>query len=126
MPFLAARKDAGGRGGARFVPRGSAPAAGSESDTPMPPVGGTSELDRPRPPSDVQAALYVLGRRPNRPERYRLGLGRADLTGAQLIGANLYGANLSRANLTRADLVRADPTDTNLMDAVLPKGFTRR
>jgi len=67
---------------------------------PFPPV---------RPATDVQAALTILGRLPDRP-----GLPRADLTGAILAGARLGGANLAGARLVDVDL-----TDARLAGAVL-------
>jgi hypothetical protein len=51
------------------------------------------------PPTDVQAAVTVLGRLPK-----RSGVSRGDLTGAELAGAQLYGANLSGARLYGANL----------------------
>lgn len=79
----------------------------------------------PRPqPTDVQAALTVLGRRPPRREPHRLNLTRtalqdANLSGARLQDANLYGANLQGANLTAVDLRGADLTRAWLGDAEL-------
>jgi uncharacterized protein YjbI with pentapeptide repeats len=90
------------------------------------------------PTIDIQAALTVIGRRPN-------GSGRIDLSGANIPNANLFGAqllqsailrgaNLSRAllrqsylhgadlmkaNLSQADLRRADLTGANLERADL-------
>jgi hypothetical protein len=103
-------------------------------------VDETGEL--PWPANDVQAALVVLGRRPERPERYRISLvgasldrvdlsgGRfaravfdlASLRGALLVGANLDGALLRQAHLTWADLseaslVRADLSGARLDNA---------
>ena len=56
----------------------------------------------PRPATDVQAALTVLGRLPQRPN-----VSRGDLTGAQVAGAQLGGADLSSAQLGRANLTGA-------------------
>jgi hypothetical protein len=53
-------------------------------------------------PTDVQAAITVLGRLPQ-----RLGMSRGDLSGALLCGANLYKADLSRAQLYDIDLTSA-------------------
>lgn len=71
------------------VPR-TAPAAGDEL---------------PTPPTDVQAAATVLGRRDRRHERpdYKL-----DLRGVDLRNASLSEAHLERANLTGAHLERAN------------------
>jgi hypothetical protein len=68
----------------------------------------------PRPPTDIQAALTVLGRLPQ-----RLEVPRADLLGAQLSGAQLEEANLSGARLRRANLSGADLTMANLSGADL-------
>ena len=62
-------------------------------------------------PTDIQAALTVVGRRSANPsdliDLSRANLIRANLNGADLTGANLNGADLSRANLIRANLSRA-------------------
>jgi len=86
------------------------------------------------PPSDVQAALTALVRRPKRPERRSVSLvatslARADLSHANLAGADLTGADLARANLRNADLSHAileraslagaDLTDSDLTRADL-------
>ena len=63
---------------------------------------------RLRPTTDVQAALTVLGRLPQRPDVSRGNLFGALLAGALLGGANLSGAELSRADLTGAGLKGAD------------------
>jgi hypothetical protein len=68
----------------------------------------------PRPATDVQAALSVLGRLPQRPK-----VSRGDLTGAQIVGARLDGANLSGAALNRANLSGAALDDANLSGAAL-------
>jgi Pentapeptide repeats (8 copies) len=70
--------------------------------------------DDPRPAADVQAALTVLGRLPNRP-----GVSRGDLSNAQLAGAHLDGADLSGARLSGVNLSNAWLGDTNLSDAFL-------
>jgi hypothetical protein len=67
------------------------------------------------PAADVQAALTVLGRRPNPGDRRT----RINLAGANLSGANLVGANLDHANLIRAYLVGATLTDAHLTGANL-------
>jgi hypothetical protein len=99
--------------------------------------------------TDIQAAVTVLGRLPQRPgvsrgdlsgallagaqlrgtnlsgaELYKADLSRAQLLGADLSGADLYGADLSdaellQANLSRADLARADLSDAELYRADL-------
>jgi len=72
-----------------------------------------------RPTTDVQGALSVLGRLPQRPD-----VSRGDLTDAEVAGANLDFANLTRAllsgvNLTGAVLIRADLTGALLIRADL-------
>jgi uncharacterized protein YjbI with pentapeptide repeats len=73
------------------------------------PVGGRTaeQKDLERPPTDVQTALTVLARRPDRIERQPLDLSRTHLGLAELIGVTLTGADLTGANLTRADLTEA-------------------
>jgi Pentapeptide repeats (8 copies) len=80
----------------------------------------------PRPATDVQAALSVLGRLPQQPDVSRGDLSGAQLAGAQLLGANLsgaglYGANLSGAELSEADLSDAELSEADLSDAELTK-----
>lgn len=100
---------------AAFV-RECTPAAASGPDLD---AGGHPE-QHPRPATDLQAAVTVLGRRPaGRTERGRVNLTRAnlagaDLTGAALAGAGLAGANLFHANLAGADLGGADLTLADL------------
>ena len=68
-------------------------------------------VSRPTTRPDVQAALYVVGRREVTHDRERLSLRRA-----VLIRANLHGANLTHTNLTYANLTDTNLTDTNLTD----------
>ncbi|MGW6058969.1 pentapeptide repeat-containing protein [Streptomyces sp. NPDC055189] len=87
------------------------------------------DLDIPWPPDDVQAALTVLGRRPDRREHQVLDLSftnlrRVDLSGAYLRNANLTctelgGADLRRAVLTFAKLGAVDFTGSRLKNADL-------
>lgn len=81
---------------------------------------GTAEL---RPiPIDMQAALTILGRLPDREDiedARRADLTGVDLTGALLVGANLARASLDRVNLTGARLVGATLTGATLVDANL-------
>ena len=77
-------------------------------------------------PTDVQAAITVLGRLPLRPGVPRGDLSNALLAGAQLTGANLSGAQLTSANLSgavldKANLSRAVLDKANLSGAVLDK-----
>jgi hypothetical protein len=56
---------------------------------------------------DVQAAMTVLGRRPDRVEDFVLDLRNVDLSGAELRGADLRRADMRGANLTDAVLIDA-------------------
>ncbi|MEU5554103.1 pentapeptide repeat-containing protein [Micromonospora sp. NPDC047793] len=86
-------------------------------------------------PSDVQAALTVLGRRPRRPEQYGVDLRNSDLTGADLSGTYfpnllieysfLSGANLSEAELTGLVANNADLEGVNLRKARLKNAQLR-
>jgi uncharacterized protein YjbI with pentapeptide repeats len=69
---------------------------------------------QPRPATDVQAALTVLGRLPQRSD-----VSRGDLSGAWLVGAQLANANLSGAKLDGADLSGAQLANANLSGAKL-------
>ncbi|HTJ66688.1 MAG TPA: pentapeptide repeat-containing protein [Actinospica sp.] len=94
--------------------------------------------------NDVQAAMTVLARRPERDEPFPVDLRRtslvglelplyarlagvllaeADLTRARLDGATLTGADLRRATLTRADLGGATLTEANFHQATLNRAF---
>jgi hypothetical protein len=71
-------------------------------------------------PADVTAALEVLGRRADRPERRpldlrRIQVNRAHLEGAKLRGAILNGAVLRQSYLQRADLYGAILSDADLV-----------
>ncbi|WP_190086801.1 pentapeptide repeat-containing protein [Streptomyces longisporoflavus] len=80
---------------------------------------------------DAQAALTVLGRRPDRPEHRRINLRGADLRHANLVGSRLpmadfNSADLSQANadgatLDRADFARARLVHAQLRDASLQR-----
>jgi uncharacterized protein YjbI with pentapeptide repeats len=69
-----------------------------------------------KPTTDVQAALTVLGRLPQ-----RSGVSRGDLAHAFLVGALLRGANLSGARLGWANLSDAHLDEADLSGAVLFK-----
>jgi hypothetical protein len=78
----------------------------------------------PKIPTDIQAALTVIGRRDieKDPENQKLDLSRVNIAGAnlreaQLQGANLYQANLRGTDLTKAQLRGADLGNTNLQQA---------
>jgi hypothetical protein len=66
-------------------------------------------------PTDIQAALTVIGRRSG-------GLGIVDLTNTSIINAHLTNANLSGAGLFGTDLRGAFLTDANLSGAILTPG----
>ncbi|QMU18523.1 pentapeptide repeat-containing protein [Streptomyces pristinaespiralis] len=65
---------------------------------------------------EIQAALTVLGRRPERSEAARLDLRRTNLR-----GADLSHARLERARLAGCDLSQADLREINLDNAWLPR-----
>ncbi|MFI8178023.1 pentapeptide repeat-containing protein [Streptomyces microflavus] len=88
-------------------------------------------LDRSRlPRDDVQAALTVLGRRPERDEaqlvdlRYA-GLARCDLRKARLRNADLWGTDLREADLRGSDLRGARLCDADLTGALLHRADLR-
>lgn len=78
---------------------------------------------KPTPSTDVQAALTVLGRRPDRFELNSLDLHDADLRGSNLEGARLDGAHLRGAQLQGADLRFARMVGSNLIDAQLQEAW---
>jgi uncharacterized protein YjbI with pentapeptide repeats len=118
-------------------------------DTPLPDTasegsraggGSPGPVRQERPQADVQAAMTVLARRPQRPEPFeldlrrtllarlelppgarlaRVNLAQADLTGAALYGATLRGATLYRATLTGANLEEANLEGVMLSEANL-------
>jgi pentapeptide repeat protein len=69
--------------------------------------------------TDVQAALTVLGRRPDPIHHHNIDLTYADIADAYLGGADLVGANLGVANLTHAYLAGANLAGANLVGANL-------
>ncbi len=82
----------------------------------MPATPPTPELlpTAPKPPTDIQAALTVIGRR-------SAGYGVVDLTEANIPGAYLFGANLRDAILRDAKLLGgANLSYANLLGADLP------
>jgi uncharacterized protein YjbI with pentapeptide repeats len=90
--------------------------------------GTRTETGDGPPPTDIQAALTVIGRRaaigtgtPNLANSHipKVDLGGASLTSANLRGADLRGANLTRANLSGADLSGADLSGASLLLANL-------
>jgi hypothetical protein len=87
--------------------------------SPDPDAAGKPE-QYPRPATDAQAAVTVLGRRPaGRTERGPVDLTRAYLADADLTGANLTGANLANATLDGAYLGGANLFSADLAGAYL-------
>src|ERR1700722_4323258 len=93
------------------------------STPPMPVLSLTIQ----RLPTDIQAALTVIGRRSPGPGAVDLteanipgaDLNEANLTGATLTGANLSAAHLINANLSDADLSHANLSDPNSINVNL-------
>ncbi|GAA0592643.1 pentapeptide repeat-containing protein [Streptomyces crystallinus] len=96
------------------------------------PVRPDAELSaRALPEESVQAALTVLGRRPQVAEPFRIDLRRTDLRGADLQNARLErvrlgGAHLENANLTGAHLEEGWLRDTVLTGAWLTHAHLER
>jgi uncharacterized protein YjbI with pentapeptide repeats len=86
------------------------------ADMSQPEVGSDK---KPKPATDVQAAVTMLGRLPRRPDVSRGDLSEAHLAGAELKEANLTDADLNGADLTDADLDRATLTNAELNRAHL-------
>ncbi|MFE7903041.1 pentapeptide repeat-containing protein [Streptomyces sp. NPDC057424] len=81
----------------------------SAPEIPVAPDGSSPNEARSSPEEDVQAALAVLGRRPECiEEEARLNLSRTNLRGADLLEARLAGANLADSSLEGASLFGAD------------------
>jgi uncharacterized protein YjbI with pentapeptide repeats len=75
---------------------------------------------RSRPPTDVEAAVTVLGRRPpGRQERARIDLSETNLVGVDLTDANLATASLRGVDFTDANLLGADLSNADLDYALL-------
>jgi uncharacterized protein YjbI with pentapeptide repeats len=86
---------------------------------PTPPAPGSPTQG---PPTDIQAALTVIGRRSAGEGAVNLtkaNIAGATLDGATLAGADLIGADLTRANLSFANLAGADLNGANLVGADL-------
>jgi uncharacterized protein YjbI with pentapeptide repeats len=81
-----------------------------------------AEAPPPTPPTDVQAAMSVLGRRSRGRSEAQLNVARTDLRGLVLRGdpVNLEGANLEGANLEGAVLRTANLQGAELAHAWLP------
>ncbi|WP_328753062.1 pentapeptide repeat-containing protein [Streptomyces sp. NBC_00285] len=83
-----------------------------------------------RPTEYVQAALTVLGRRPQREEPFRIdlrfiNLRGADLKAVRLERVRLAGANLEKADLTEAHLEEAWMQETRLEGAWLNRAHLK-
>jgi uncharacterized protein YjbI with pentapeptide repeats len=89
----------------------------------------TSPSPRPSPPTDVQAAVTVLGRLPRRKDVSRGDLARAHLEGANLEahleGANLYNAHLEGAKMAWAKGVIQEQLDEAIINdwTAIPHGL---
>jgi membrane protein implicated in regulation of membrane protease activity len=110
-----------------FLQRDGEPGAERQADAEQP-------ARRPKPTTDVRAALIVLGRLPSLPYRRRADLSNAHLVGADLRWVTLDDfwlrwANLEEANLELASLWGADLSGANLWgakcdaDTLWPDGF---
>jgi uncharacterized protein YjbI with pentapeptide repeats len=97
-------------------PRGPGTPGTPESEQEGDENAEVSPLTVPRPSTDVQGALTVLGRRELAHEDRRP---RLDLSSTHLTGANLRSADLSRALLIGADLRGAVLTRAVLAEALL-------
>ncbi|MFG2524581.1 pentapeptide repeat-containing protein [Streptomyces sp. NPDC048527] len=64
----------------------------------------TDAGERRRPGDVVQAAIHVLGRRPDRPEAFRINLRGVDLRGAVLTGCRLDRVDFTGARFEGAEL----------------------
>ncbi|WP_306368602.1 pentapeptide repeat-containing protein [Nocardiopsis sp. CC223A] len=73
------------------------------------------------PSTDVQAALTVVARRPDRPENDLV----IDLSGLHLEGAQLSQARLARADLRKSYLLNADLSGADLSQANLSRAVLR-
>jgi Pentapeptide repeats (8 copies) len=80
---------------------------------------------KPKPTTDVRAAVSVLGRLPSRLNVPGVDLSRVDFAGAALSGANLSGFRLTGADLEGADLEGADLEGADLRWAKLPRAYMR-
>ncbi|WP_329334204.1 pentapeptide repeat-containing protein [Streptomyces sp. NBC_00663] len=73
-----------------------------------------SEREQASMHEHVQAALTVLGRRPERRESFAINLRHTDLRGAQLASADLRSVNLQGSFLEYAELKNADLLEANM------------
>jgi Pentapeptide repeats (8 copies) len=95
-----------------FLQRDNGTSADRQSDAEQP-------SRRPKPTSDVRAALTVLGRLPSLQDVSRADLSTADFAGANLSRMNLSGFRFTNANLLGAKLKEADLPGANLQGANL-------
>jgi uncharacterized protein YjbI with pentapeptide repeats len=103
---------------AAFVREHSPYRPSSEDEDPDPEIAPGS------PPTDVLAAVTVLGRRPQgREERGEVNLQFTYLAYANLERLNLSGVNLANAFLAGASLVQADLTGAIMIDADLSNAY---
>ncbi|MEJ5330691.1 MAG: pentapeptide repeat-containing protein [Desulfobaccales bacterium] len=114
------------RENAPWPPKEGLPPAEGASGTSLEETSGDTESSesapKPKPRTDIQAALTVLGRRSRRygqGEDHPLNLSHTDLRGADLREAHLEGANLFQAHLESANLWQAHLENANLWQAHL-------
>lgn len=86
--------------------RERAPWPPDEPDSPQKRPRGS--LTKRRPPTDVQAAMTVLGRRAGGHDRQVLNLTSVDLRGAELTGASFPNTDFAEAHFEEAEFARAD------------------
>jgi hypothetical protein len=83
-------------------------------------AGRSAQTPSSRPPTDLQAALTVVGMRNTAHDAQRSDIAASvDFTGANLTGTNLSFAKLTFADLTRAHLKYAYLVGANFTDAFL-------
>jgi uncharacterized protein YjbI with pentapeptide repeats len=88
-------------------------------------VDSTASKIEPKPATDIQAVLTILGRRKycyDHGETQELDLNSTDLRGSDLMGAELAMANLSYSNLEGAHLNGANLKNASLRGGYLKEG----
>jgi uncharacterized protein YjbI with pentapeptide repeats len=104
----------------------SGPPAGAWRDHSSAGAPSPPETNEPtEPAADIQAAVTVIGRRPQREEIRGLDLRRIDLRGADLSGARLEHADLRKSHFKNANLIGAHLRRANLIDAHLEHAYLR-
>ena len=101
-------------------PKAAQPSKSDQSPQEEPPTTQAERL--PRPATDIQAILTVLGRRTQtygKGEQQRLNLANTDVQGANLTKAQLQGAILTKAQLQGAFLAEAQLQEARLQEAQL-------